>query len=231
MIQLAIFDLAGTTVDDGDAVQRALEDTLHNEGVPASRQHVNAVMGIPKPVAIRRLLEQAGCLPRLEHRIPQLYQLFENRMIELYLNDPAIREFPEVSLTFDWLRRRGVKVALDTGFNRAIANVLLDRMGWIRAGLVQASICADEVARGRPHPDMVFSLMNSLAVADPARVAKIGDTPADLAEGTAAGCGQVIGVTCGSHSREQLSSHPHTHLVACVADLRNLWRPLDHPPA
>ena len=43
--------------------------------------------------------------------------------------------------------------------------------------------------RGRPHPDMIHHLMRVLKVEDATRVAKIGDTPSDLHEGTAAGCG------------------------------------------
>ena len=37
-------------------------------------------------------------------------------------------------------------------------------------------------------------------------------------EGTAAGCGLVIGVTAGSHTAEQLEAVPHTHLVGTVAE-------------
>ena len=62
-------------------------------------------------------------------------------------------------------------------------------------------------------------LMQRCGVSDPARVAKVGDTPADLAQGHNAGCGLVIGVTSGSHTREQLAGHPHTHLIESVADL------------
>ena len=50
-------------------------------------------------------------------------------------------------------------------------------------------------------------------------VAKVGDTPSDLQEGTAAGCGLVIGVANGTHTREQLAAHPHTHLIASLQEL------------
>ena len=50
-------------------------------------------------------------------------------------------------------------------------------------------------------------------------VAKVGDTPADLRQGAAAGCGLVVGVTSGSHSRRQLADIPHTHLIDRLAEL------------
>ena len=52
----------------------------------------------------------------------------------------------------------------------------------------------------------------------PAHVAKVGDTPADLEEGHNAGCGLVVGVVGGTHTREQLEPYPHTHLIETIAD-------------
>src|SRR5262249_18494257 len=55
-IELVVFDMAGTTVHDGDAVHRALMATLSAHGKEVTRDEVNAVMGLPKPEAIRWLL-------------------------------------------------------------------------------------------------------------------------------------------------------------------------------
>jgi phosphoglycolate phosphatase len=40
-----------------------------------------------------------------------------------------------------------------------------------------------------------------------------------LLEGHNAGCGLVIGVTEGTHTRAQLEPFPHTHLIGTVAEL------------
>ena len=66
---------------------------------------------------------------------------------------------------------------------------------------------------------MIHQLMKRLDIVDRKRVAKVGDAPADLEEGTSAGCGWVIGVTGGTHSRAQLLSCPHTHLIESVRAL------------
>jgi phosphoglycolate phosphatase-like HAD superfamily hydrolase len=66
---------------------------------------------------------------------------------------------------------------------------------------------------------MIARLMEELGVEQAAVVAKVGDAPADLQEGSNAGCGLVVGVTWGSHSRSQLERHPHTHIVDVVEDL------------
>jgi len=140
-------------------------------------------------------------------------------MYRFYREDPGVREVPGAGATFACLKRSGIKVALNTGFSRDIVQVLLDRLGWEEQGLVDASVASNEVARGRPHPDMIQHLMRQLGIPDPGRVAKVGDTPVDLLEGHNAGCGLIVGVTEGTHTREQLEPFPHHHLIGTVAEL------------
>jgi phosphonatase-like hydrolase len=183
---------------------------------------VNAVMGLPKPEAISLLVQRHGRAAALSDRLDAIHRDFVNRSIAFYQNDPSVREVAGTTLVFQTLKRGGIRVALDTGFNRAITQVILDRMDWSGHHLIDASVCSDEVARGRPYPDMIHELMSRLQVADARCVAKVGDTPADLEEGSHAGCGLVIGVTRGTHTREQLERFPHTHLVESIADLPGL---------
>ena len=64
--------------------------------------------------------------------------------------------------------------------------------------------------------------MARLAVDEVRRVVKVGDTPADLQEGERAGCGLVVGVTGGTHSRTELEGYYHTDLIETIADLPGL---------
>jgi phosphonatase-like hydrolase len=220
-IELVVFDMAGTTVNDEDGVNRCVRAALDHVGLAVTRDDVNRVMGIPKPEALRQLLgryQRADLQPRLD----AIHADFVIRMIRFYETDPSVREITGPSETFRRLRAAGIKVALDTGFSRNIVDVVLARLKWDDGQLVDATITSDEVRRGRPHPDMIEKAMIDLAVSDPKRVAKVGDTPSDLEEGNAAGCGMVIGVTGGSHTAEQMRPHRHTHLIHTVADLPGL---------
>lgn len=221
-IELVVFDIAGTTVDDGGAVNRCLGDALAADGVAVGPAEIDAVMGIFKPVAIRMLLEGAGIPDVSEGRVDRIHSDFVVRMNAHYASDPSVRAMPGAPEAFRALRQAGIKVALDTGFGRDIVRVLLDRLGWERDGLIDASITSDEVAQGRPHPDMIRELMGRLGVEDPRRVAKVGDTPVDLQEGSGAGCGLVVGYTGGTHTREQLRPYPHTHLIDDLGELAGL---------
>ena len=228
MIELVVFDLAGTTVHDGDAVGACLRATLAGRGVEADPAAVNRVMGLPKPEALRLLLEEFGGprgIPASPATIHALHEDFTSRMRHYYATDPAVREVPGAGAAFAALRRAGVKVALNTGFFRPIAAVLLARLGWASPAVIDADVTSDEVPRGRPHPDMIRHLMTRLGISDARRVAKVGDTKADLEEGTNAGCGLVIGVTTGSYSREQLQACAHSYIVGSVAEVPALLHP------
>jgi phosphonatase-like hydrolase len=176
-------------------------------------------MGLPKPLAVRQIVEQVGGAnkDRYLEKIDQIHEDFVRRMIAYYSNDPDVSEVPQTSEVFAQVRAAGAKIAINTGFSRDITQAIIDRLGWARK--IDFSVCSDEVSRGRPHSDMILAAMKKFKISDPKVVCKVGDTPSDLQEGTAAGCGWVVGVTKGSHTREQLEPYPHTHLIETVAEL------------
>ena len=140
-------------------------------------------------------------------------------MILFYENDQTVEENEGVSETFRLLKAAGIKVFVDTGFDRPIVDALLQRMAWEKNKLIDGSVTSDEVAHGRPHPDLIFRAMELAGVSDVKRVAKVGDTVSDLGEGNAAGCGLVIGITTGAFTYEQLSMAPHTHLISQIPEV------------
>jgi len=217
-VDLVVFDIAGTTVYDGDAVHRCLAAAVLAGGAAPSRDAVNRVMGMPKPMAIAALLEAHRGAPPDAADVDRLYSEFERMMIDYYRTSPHVRETDGATEVLRWLRAQGVVVALDTGFAHAITDVIVDRFGW-DGDVIDLAVSTDQVPRGRPHPDMVERAMAQFGITDRSRVAKVGDTPADLAEGTAARCGFVIGVTSGSHTREELAACPHTHLIGSLREL------------
>lgn len=216
---LVVFDIAGTTVFDGDAVGICLRRALqHVAGQSFGRDEVNAVMGIAKPVAIRGLLESRH-VPAGDVRVAEVYRDFEARMLAHYRTSPEVHEVAGATALFRELRASGIKVALDTGFGRPITDAVLERLGWAVPGSIDATVTSDDVAAGRPAPDMIYRAMQLTGVRRAGRVAKVGDTPADLLEGTTAGCGMVVGVTSGSHTADELRHHPHTVLIDSIRDL------------
>jgi phosphonatase-like hydrolase len=219
-IELVVFDMAGTTVRDDDAVNHCLRNALAAASLNVTRDEINQVMGIAKPLAIRKLLERHHNGHAVTDQIVNsIHDDFLQRMLNHYRTSPAVEPMPHAMDTFEQLKEAGMRLALDTGFSRQIADAILERLGWRESALLDTTVTSDEVAQGRPHPDLLLKAMERTAVKSAQAVAKVGDTPADLGEGAAAGSGLNIGVTNGSHTAKELGAHPHTHLIS---DLREL---------
>lgn len=221
-IKLAIFDLAGTTIkDNGDIVNKHIKDALNSYGIKCSKEQINEVMGLKKPFAIGKLIEKCSFVNH-NNVVKILHNLFVTSMIEYYKNHKDVSEVDGTSDTFLYLKSKNIKVAINTGFSRDITDVILDRMGWIKNNMIETSISSDEVENGRPHHDMIFEIMRRVGLTDANLVAKIGDSKADLLEGSNAKCGLVVGVTEGSHTREQLLDTPHSLLIPNVTYLKDI---------
>ncbi len=220
-IKLIVFDLAGTTVEDNQNVAEALQLALEDAGYKVSIKDINVVMGYAKPVAIRLLLEQStGKHISIEDPlVEKIHQRFIKEIINYYENSENIKEKDDAGKIFRMLKDKGVKVALDTGFSRSIANVIFSRLGWEKDEHYDVSITSDEVENGRPYPDMIYRAMELLEISSTHQVAKVGDTLSDLQEGIAAGCKYVIGITTGSYTEEELKKEKHTHLVSNLRDV------------
>ena len=222
--ELIVFDLAGTTVKDNHDVHRALQKALEKFGISISIADANTVMGLPKPVAIRSLLNSHGQQHEItEDLVQEIHKIFVDEMIHFYQEDPSVAEKEGVTETFRRLKESKLKVAIDTGFDRQITDSILRRLGWEDQHLIDASVTSDEVERGRPYPDLIFKAMELTHVKDSKCVAKVGDTKSDLLEGNSAGCGWVIGVTTGAYSRTELEKEKHTHLIENVHEVLDIF--------
>ena len=212
--------MAGTTVRDFDNVHEAIQEALSNQDIHVTRDEVNAVMGLPKPIAIESLLKNEmnheEVTPEL---IGTVYDDFVNIMVDFYQHDPLVQAEEGAERVFSMLHEHGIKVALDTGFSRKIADTIIHRLGWLDKELIDYSVTSDEVDQGRPFPDMIFAIMKALQIKNVHEVAKVGDTSSDIAEGNAAGCKYIIGITSGAYSRAQLMNTKHTHLIDTLDDL------------
>jgi phosphonatase-like hydrolase len=204
--ELAVFDMAGTTVHDPDLVVLALRDALAQAGCHASLSELRSLMGYTKPAAIRSMLA-AHDLAADDAQVMQVHADFVQRMLECYRSHEDVRPMAGAEETFAWLRQHGIKVALNTAFSQDIAECVIERFGWRARGLIDAATSADRVAHGRPAPDMIRALMAECGVSDAARVLKVGDTEVDIREGRAAACGLVVAVTTGAYTRGELLAH------------------------
>lgn len=226
-VELVVFDMAGTTVRDKNFVGIAFQQAMQSQGYDIAIADVNPLMGYEKPKAIRMMLEthEPDASRITDELVAIIHTHFVKGMVHFYSTATEVAPLPHVEETFAALRAQGIKIALNTGFSRDIADVIVNRLGWEKQ--IDCLVASDEVPHGRPYPDMIRKIMAELGIASADRVAKVGDTEVDINEGLNAGCQYSIGITTGAFTREQLLPYHPTHIIDDIADVPGIVAP-DH---
>lgn len=223
MIELAVFDMAGTTVDDHGIVYIALQDAVEETGTAVATADLQEWMGADKVSAITALMKLGGQKPE-EERVAAAFARFREILAERYAANPPVA-LPGVATAIATLRERGIKVALTTGFDDEVAYPLLELLGWaVGAGTdttIDAVVTTSDVVAGRPAPYMIHRAMEKTGVLDVRKVLAAGDTVVDVQAGRNAGAISV-GVLTGKLNREQLAAHSHDYVLAGVVDVPGL---------
>ena len=217
-IQLVVCDLAGTTIRDSGQVTDAFTTALASHGLTVTPEQLNAIRGSSKRDAVRAFVPDG---PHHVRQVEDVYTSFRRNLADRY-RSRGVTAVPGVEDVFRWLRSHDVRVALNTGFDSDITELLLGALHW-DLDTVDAVVCGDDVPEGRPAPHLIFRAMEACATNDAQQVANVGDTVLDLEAGHRAGVRWNIGVLSGAHGRRRLASAPHTHLLASIADLPDLW--------
>jgi len=192
---LVIFDWAGTMVDFGcTAPVIALLEAYRRRGVilteaearrdmgKAKIDHVRALFAMPR-IAAAWAAQTGGSATERDVKAV---------MIEL---EPLMRAQAADAATLidgaaaavDALRVAGLKIGSSTGYTRDMMAPVLERaaaQGYSPDHLV----CSGETPQGRPSPLMIYKACAELGVWPLARVVKVDDAEAGIAEGRAAGC-------------------------------------------
>ena len=214
-VQLACLDMAGTTVEDGGAVEQAFVAALDAMAIPGERRagmlgHVRETMGTSKIEVFRALFGDEERAQRANHAFEIAYES----------GIDAVRPIEGAAETIEGLRARGLRVALTTGFSARTRDLLLEALGW--TCIADLVLSPSDAGRGRPFPDMVLVAVLRLRIDSVRAVAVAGDTVADVVAGIRAGASVVAGVLTGADDRTRLLEAGATHVVDSVVALPNL---------
>jgi phosphoglycolate phosphatase len=218
-IALVVFDMAGTTIEDSGQVPEAFTTVLRRHGIEVSDDAVRAVRGASKRDAIRHFVSRHHATG-VEALTEEIFNDFRDYLSQLF-KAGGVKPVAGAATIFTWLRGRGIKIALTTGFDRLTTDLIIESVGW-RDGIADAVVCGDDVALGRPAPFLIFRAMEQTGVTSVHQVMCVGDTVLDLQAGRNAGVRYVVGVLSGAHKKAQLETEAHTHLLTSVAALSSV---------
>lgn len=217
---LLVTDFAGTTMEDAGAVLGAYRSALNRFEIPFTEEDLAARRGASKRAVFEELAGRALPADEASSVAAGALAAFEAALRDEYASG-AVREVPGAEASLRRLKQAGVKLALTTGFNRELLNLLVGRLAWQE--LFDVTLAAEDAPLGRPAPFLIYQAMMALGVGDVARVAVAGDTPLDLQAGNNARAGWVIGVLSGAHGVATLGATPHTHLLPSIAEVPGLF--------
>ena len=214
---MLVFDMAGTTVDEKNIVYKTLCYAINADGFPIAFETVLAQgAGKEKKQAIIDILDSE--LANAD-AIDGIFARFKEMLAAAY-KDLDVQPQEGALAVFHYLRSKGIKVVLNTGYDQATAEQLIAKLGWRLGVDYDGMITASQVAASRPAPDMIDLARTQFGIADAAQVVKIGDSIIDIEEGRNAGCGLVLGITTGAHTRNQLESAEPDGILNSLWELR-----------
>jgi phosphonatase-like hydrolase len=226
-----LFDLAGTTVQDGppgeSLVIRALGDTLRAAGAHVPAQVLTAQRGRDHHRAIRDLLlEYRPASPPGDAEVDMLFSALNATLLQQVGELTAV---PGAAATFRFLRDRGIRVGIGSGFPRDLIDAVVNNLGWNRQGLLDYVESTGTIGVGRPDPGMIRDLMARFGITDAAQVLKVGDTVVDVQEGRNAGA-WTVSVLTGTQGRAALEAAGPDFILDSVAELPRLFAAAVRPP-
>ncbi|MFA6945054.1 MAG: phosphonatase-like hydrolase [Pedobacter sp.] len=211
-INMVVFDMAGTTVDEDNVVYKTLHEAIVKHSISITLDQVlEHGAGKEKLQAIMDILTQTNH-PLNSDLVNQIYDYFILNLAQNYKN-LAIKALPNVEKVFKKLKERNIKVVLNTGYNRETAESLIKKLGWEKSVDYDLLVTATDVKQNRPHPDMIFLAMKELGISDADQVIKVGDSVIDIMEGKNAKCHLSIGITTGAQTKAQLFSANPDYII------------------
>ncbi|HSI37140.1 MAG: HAD family hydrolase [Phycisphaerae bacterium] len=175
MLDAVLFDLDGTLADTIPLIVASWNAAVGPiTGLTYSLEDVISRFGPSDSGMIRRELPEEAVWRDADEMYHAYYRKHHGKVV-------VFDGVPEMLAA---VRATGLPVGLMTGKGRRSADITLAHLGW--AGTFDAIVTGDEAEKPKPNPEPLIQVARMLGV-DPRKCAYVGDSPADVKAGRAAG--------------------------------------------
>ncbi|WP_245745898.1 HAD family hydrolase [Nocardia altamirensis] len=180
-----LWDMDGTLLDSEKLWDIAMRELAarHDRVLTAEIRHT--FIGASGPDSLRMLFAGIGVEPTPE-ALRAAAEFIEYRVTELMAGSIPWR--PGAKDALGLVQAAGLKSALVTNTKRSLAEFGLDTLG---RDFFDVSVCGDEVAQGKPAPDVYLRAAELLGV-DPRACVAVEDSPTGTRAAHAAGCAVIV---------------------------------------
>ncbi len=215
-IKLIICDMAGTTIQENGLVYNTLRKVMNDSGLNVSKKDMKPWYGAKKESVIEHFI-----LNKSIEKKPDIKSISDNfdKLIEQeYSKKNSVTLIhPDLLLRMKQWKDADIKIGLDTGYPAHIQRGLIQQLQL--NNIIDAYISSYDVHLGRPHPYMIYRIMEAVGVLRIQDVVKVGDSVRDIEMGRNAGCGLVIGVKSGADTPDTLFNAGADQVIDNITDL------------
>ncbi len=177
MTEAVVFDLDGVLIESEELWAAVREQLARERGGRYGPEEQRAMMGMSSPEWSRYMHEHVGLPESPDEIAAEVVELMADRYrTELPLIDGAVEAVDRLALRWP--------LGLASSSNRPLIDLVLERSGLGR--FFRATVSSEEVARGKPAPDVYLEACRRLGV-EPTRAAAIEDSHAGIGSARAAG--------------------------------------------
>jgi phosphonatase-like hydrolase len=219
-VSLVCCDLVGAAAVEGSVLERAFAEAIATQGVVVgTAAYVRSMVQFDRtrgwsPADVMRSL-----FPEEEIRGQAANLAFE-RSFQTAVDRFGVLPLPGANEALDKLTVAGVKVCLVSSLSRPALSLIMERLDWWqRADLV---LCADDVARAFPWPDLVLTAILRLGIDDVRDVAVVAASEGGVFAARRAGARLVVGMLADADDASRLRRAGATHLLADIGELPDL---------
>jgi len=178
MIEALVFDMDGLLIDSESLATQAMDTFLGRYGLERRFEVHRQLLGRRLPDAIAIVRDAYNMQIPLQNLIDEYGEL---RVAALR---GSVKPMPGALEIIAFGRLAGLKLALATSGMRSHATISMSETGL--TGLFDAEVTGDEVAHGKPAPDLFLAAAERIGV-DPERCIVFEDAPNGVTAGKAAG--------------------------------------------
>jgi len=210
-----IFDLDGTLVDSLRSHLQAWKRAVGSLGITVTEEEVRPHMGRSGEDIARALLG-----PERESSVEEAFHLKDRMYQEIIPRD--LKAIDGAARTLTELRKRGYAISVASSNP---ADVIYRSLGAVDLDILVDSVtCVDEVATGKPAPDLFLKASEKLSL-PPKSCLAVGDTPYDVISGRAAGMITAAYVGQAAPPAGLLESEPD-YILRRLTELLDILPPL-----
>ncbi len=219
-VSLVCCDVVGAATVDGNVLERAFAEAIATQGmVTGTAAYVRSMVQFDRTRGWSPADVMHSLFPGDEIRAQAASLAFE-RSFHAAVDRFGALPLPGANDAMDKLAAAGTRLCLLSCLSRPALSLIVERLGWWqRADLL---LCADDVTRGFPCPDLILTAILRLGIGDVRDVAVVTASESGVLSARRAGARLVVGMLSGVHDAARLRRAGATHLLSDIGDLPDL---------